>query len=516
MKKTLQIHMGGRHFIIDEDAYQQLSSYIESLKKHFVNDGDTGREIVEDIEQRIAELLENKIINGRQAVTLEDVKETIHTLGNIEDFVFNVQEVNHETYQDRKTHRRLYRDPDNYYLGGVASGLSEYFDIDPLWIRLAFVAALFLKGIGVLIYLILWLVVPKARSRADKLQMKGKPVNLSTIQETVNEEIEKARTSGHSSANNQARSTLEGIMRTIGLVIVAMFKFGLAALGVLFLIIGSVFLAVLIMLVMGFTNVLEHFTLWNGFYLPQFHDFFANSTQYYAAVIAFLVLVLIPIATLIYGGVKILFHIRSRHPVLRAFLLTSWILALILLITLLITNVSNSPIEASGAETTEIIPVKSTTMIIDTYDNLDNRSLTHYHIFGHRFNYSSWNDALYKEARFRIAASDDSEIHVNVHKKLKNVDMDHAYRYLSRVDYNWLQRDSLIRLDRYFNTDEDDFWMFAEVDVEILIPTGQKVMLTDALCESLIDKQKEQYCRSRSLAGKQSIMSSGGQLEPVQ
>src|SRR5512147_2457892 len=136
MKKTTQIHIGGRHFFIDEDAFQKLNLYLESLKRHFAGEGESGSEVVDDIEQRIAELLEGKITHGKQAVNLGDVNEAISTLGNVEDFVFTDDRPGQQdTFTNRRDYRRFYRDPDNYYIGGVAGGMGEYFDIDPLWIR---------------------------------------------------------------------------------------------------------------------------------------------------------------------------------------------------------------------------------------------------------------------------------------------------------------------------------------------------------------------------------------------
>ncbi len=88
MKKTIQINIGGRHFHMDEDAFHKLNHYLESLKAHFATEGETGKEIMEDIEQRIAELLEKKITDGKQAVSLEDVNEAIGILGKVEDFVY--------------------------------------------------------------------------------------------------------------------------------------------------------------------------------------------------------------------------------------------------------------------------------------------------------------------------------------------------------------------------------------------------------------------------------------------
>jgi len=521
MKKTTQIHMGGRHFFIDEDAFQKLNHYLESLKLHFAPDGDTGNEIVDDIEQRIAELLENKIIYGKQAVTLADVNETITVLGNVEDFIYtgtHGESHSPQDFNDRRDHRRFFRDPDNYYIGGVASGLGQYFNIDPLWIRLAFVIltlfnlvfiGLYLKGTGLLIYVILWIVVPKARTTAEKLQMRGKPVNLSTIKDSVNEEYEKVQTA---IGPERSRSALEDLMRAFGLVMVAIFKFLIAAVGIIFMVVGSVFLAGLIMLVLGFTNVFGHFQFLDGIDFPGIASFFTNTSHYYIAVISLVILVLVPIAALIYGGIKILFDIKGRHPVLRAFLLVSWILALILFTTLTIMNVPNSAIEASGSDTSVIKTQKHPRLIIDVRDNMSNKTITRYSVLGYRFNYSKWDESLYDEAQLELTPSADEQFYLIVEKRIKNVDLQNTQHYLDRINYNWYSQDSVLYLDKYFDTDDDDFWMLANVQVELQIPENREVVITSRACDML--RYQQEYCNNAP-AGKRWLMSPEGALVQV-
>jgi len=511
MKKTTQIHIGGRHFTIDEDAYQKLNHYVESLKMHFSKDGETGKEINEDIEQRIAELLENKISNGKQAITLDDVNETIKVLGKIEDFEYagTTDEAHADAgYSFRRENRRFYRDPDNYYAGGVCGGLGSYFDMDPLWIRLAFVFLFFAKGLGLLIYLILWIVVPKARTTAEKLQMKGRPVNLSTIKDSVSEEYQRFRTSDGAAA---ARTGFENVVRALGLVIIAIFKFVIGVIGVAFLVTGAVFLAVIIMGVLGFTNVFGHVQLWDGFYLTEIHTYFANPTHLYLAIIALILVVLIPVIALIYGGVKILFDVKSRHPVLRVFLLTTWILAFVLFLTLLFVNIPNSPVEAEGTDSSVIESKNYPHLVVDMRDNILNKHITQYRVLGYRFRYSKWDEALYDNVKLNIEASDDDQYYVSIRKKIKNVDLYNSDEYMDEVYYRWEQEDSVLLLDRYFYTDDDEFWMFAKVEVTLKVPEGRGIVIKPAVCDILVPQQRQTYCDDVP-AGKKWMMSPEGAL----
>jgi len=517
MKKTVQIHIGGRHFHIDEDAFRNLNHYLDSLKSHFASEGETGKEIIEDIEQRIAELLEGKITETKQAISIEDVEQVIATLGKVEDFVYTGEKEetgDHVTY-DHRANRRFYRDEESNYIGGVAAGLGAYFDIDPLWFRLAFVGLAFVHGLGVLLYAILWMVVPRARTTAEKLQMRGMPVTLSTIKESVNAEYDKFRSNldnlSKSGTAERTRNAFENLLRAVGLIFIAIFKFIIGTIGVIFLVLGSIFLAGMILVLLGFTNIFGHFAMWNGIDLPQFSHMFANSGHYYAIVICLVVLVLIPIVALIYWGIKILFNIRSQHRGLRAFVLTAWILALILFITLVILNGPSYGLETSGKQSVRIEQKTYPRIYLSVRDNTGNKRITQYRVFDHRFNYSEWDEALYSKPELSLVQSEDEGLYLSVEKFANNVGMKHSQEFLDRINYHWEQQDSVIYIDRYLAIDDEDFWMFARVHVNLRIPENQVVILSGDVCDLLENDQHYRYCdRDTVLTGKPCIMTKNG------
>lgn len=196
MKKTENINIGGLAFIIDEDAYSHLSKYLESLRTYFK--GHKGcDEIMEDIEIRIAELFKENL-KFTEVITLKDLDKVISTMGTARDFgidegyepadepVHSTKEEPHQAFAPLK--RRLFRDPDNKMVGGVASGLSSYFGIEnPIWMRALFVFSIFV--FTPIIYLIMWILVPMARTAPEKLAMRGEPVNIDTIAKNVEEEL---------------------------------------------------------------------------------------------------------------------------------------------------------------------------------------------------------------------------------------------------------------------------------------------------------------------------------------
>ena len=191
MNKTVNINLANTAFTIDEVAYLLLKEYLNQLKETFKNT-EGSEDIMDDIEARIAELFQERKKNSAYVVNQNDVKNVIEILGAPNEFEEDSQEAEKEpnsatTFSSKK----LFRDPDDKYIGGVAAGISHYFGFDPTWIRLIWlVLALFSAGSFILIYLVFYSIVPEAKTTADKLRMKGKPINISTIEKKIREEFE--------------------------------------------------------------------------------------------------------------------------------------------------------------------------------------------------------------------------------------------------------------------------------------------------------------------------------------
>lgn len=256
MNKTISINLSGMLFNLEEAAYDKLSRYLIAIKASF-KDADSRDEIVGDIESRIAELFQEKL-KHRQVVLLQDIEDVISIMGQPEDYNQEPDEAKQETKENPQTDqqsndmytgpRRLFRAPDEGMVGGVCVGLGHYFGIDPVWLRIGFLAAFFLAGGGILVYIILWIVLPKAESTAEKLQMRGEPVNISNIEKSIRDEFnrlqsktgafsQKAKHSG-STATNFLNEFFESLLKIIKQIIAFMGK----SFGIFLLMIGSLFL----------------------------------------------------------------------------------------------------------------------------------------------------------------------------------------------------------------------------------------------------------------------------------
>lgn len=175
MKKNISINISGIIFHIEEDGYDTLKKYLDSVHKYFSSFEDSG-EIMADIESRIAEILLSKLSEGKQVITLEDINALTTTMGSVRDFQaaeerdLPKEETEKADAGSENTHKEsqyaypppkyLYRDMKRKILGGVCAGLGNYFNVDIVWIRLLFVLLIALTGVFLLVYIILWIAVP--------------------------------------------------------------------------------------------------------------------------------------------------------------------------------------------------------------------------------------------------------------------------------------------------------------------------------------------------------------------
>ena len=172
MKKTLNIGIGGKSFIIDEDAHDRLRSYLDTFRSRLT--GEQGSEVMDDIEARIAELLLSNLGSGQQSVSLALVNRITAQLGMPDGKPeFENETQNEEEQTMSNPVKKLYLDVEDRKICGVCSGLAAYFDIDVTLIRILFLAGLFCGGFGFWLYVIIWIVAPKALTPAQKCELRG-------------------------------------------------------------------------------------------------------------------------------------------------------------------------------------------------------------------------------------------------------------------------------------------------------------------------------------------------------
>ncbi|MDR1406345.1 MAG: PspC domain-containing protein [Prevotellaceae bacterium] len=178
MKKVITANIGGKSFMIDDDAFVKLQNYLDSFKATIARPKDA-EEIMEEIEIRVAEILREHLRSEMQSVNVAMVNIVIARLGQPEGACGYEQP--HAPYTPPRPRKRLYRDPDHRMIGGVCSGVAAFFDLDITLVRIIFFILLIFGGVGFWIYIVLWIAAPAARTVSEKLEMRGESATAENI-----------------------------------------------------------------------------------------------------------------------------------------------------------------------------------------------------------------------------------------------------------------------------------------------------------------------------------------------
>jgi len=318
MKKTITVNLNGRVFTIDEDAYRLLDNYLNNLRIYFRKE-EGASEIIADFEARIEELLSEKTRLGFQVITIEYVEEVIARVGKPGDFADSEEDAKEEkqTYftEQKEVKKKFHRNIDDKLFGGVCSGIAAYFGWNVVIVRIIAIILIPATSFWVVpFYIVAWIVFPGAFTAEQKLQMRGKPITVENIGKTVAAEKEPIASTGQ-------KGCLAGLID----VFVGFIKVILIALGC---IVGfPIAIVLLVVIVLVFALL---FGVGGGLLvgLPSF----IIATHPVLAAIAFLLVIGIPVAALVYA---IIAHFARLKPVNKAVkwtFLIIWILALVMML----------------------------------------------------------------------------------------------------------------------------------------------------------------------------------------
>lgn len=343
MKKTISINISGFAFVIEEEAYSRLKKYLNTIRSYFTT-ADGVEEIMTDIEIRIAEIFRERL-EKREVVDESDVEHVIGILGQPEAFIGEEEHDGSEhagpTYRERSKRRRIFRDPDHKTLGGVAAGIAAYFGVDTVWIRLLFVLLTIGGFAGIPIYIILWIIMPEARTAAEKLEMRGEPVTVENIGRKVSESFDSVKknvseltdSERAAGAGRKAGNWIEEFFIFIGRILLLLLKFIVYLVGIVLIIIGVSLLIGFSMLLFGIENTnlivlggqnygLEELRVLSDLVLLPIGS-------WWLVLLTFLIVLGIPVLALLYGGIRILFGLKGRVKGLALSLSVLWTLGLI-------------------------------------------------------------------------------------------------------------------------------------------------------------------------------------------
>ncbi|MGC1203943.1 MAG: PspC domain-containing protein [Flavobacteriaceae bacterium] len=504
MNKTVNINLAGIFFHIDEDAYLKLQRYLEAIKRSFT-DSQGQSEIISDIEARISELFSERVQNDKQVIRIKEVDDVISIMGQPEDYLVDdeIFEDEPKTSYSRKSSsssssssRKLFRDTDNSYIGGVSSGLGHYFGVDTLWIRLAWVILFSAAGTGVLLYILLWILVPEANTTAEKIMMTGDPVNISNIEKKIKDGFDNvsetvtgvAKNVGDSVSGaaknvsdaaknvdfqkqgNKIKSSSKTFFDTIGEIFMFFFKVFAKFIGILLIIIGA---TTLIALIVGLFSIgvadIIHIP---GLDMADIVNS-GNTPIWLASLFTFL-LVGIPFFFLFYLGLKILINnLKSIGNVAKFTLLGLWLMSIIGLVIIGVREVSEHAYNENYIEKTELLIKANDSLFVKMVNN-DNYSSNFYRRNGFKLAHDAdGNKILYSsDIDILVKSTTDSVATIAIEKSADGRDYDTAIERAKNIIYNYELKNNTLFLDSYLTTNPKNKFSDQEVDIILYLPEG--------------------------------------------
>ncbi|UKM66089.1 PspC domain-containing protein [Flavobacteriaceae bacterium GSB9] len=496
MNKTVNINLAGIFFHIDEDAYLKLQRYLEAIKRSFT-DSQGRAEIIADIEARIAELFNERVQNDKQVIRLKEVDQVISIMGQPEDYLVDDEifedEPNTSFKRKSQPSKKLFRDTDNSYIGGVSSGLAHYFGIDAVWIRLAWVLLIFGAGTGVLLYILLWILIPEAKTTAEKLMMTGEPVNISNIEkkikdgfdsvtETVSDVAKNVSDSVSNAAKNvdvkksanSIKSSSRTFFDTLADIIVFILKVFAKFIGIFLIFIGAATLIALIIALfsVGVTDIVHI----PGLDMVDIVN--SGNTPIWFVSLLVLFAVGTPFFFLFYLGLKILVNnLKSIGNVAKFTLLGLWILSIIGLIIVGIRQASEHAYNERIVEKQTLNIKPTDTLYVDVASN---------HYFKNPFYRSNDFKVAYdehgekniyiKDVNILVNQTADSLASIQIEKFSDGRHYEAAIARANSINYNYnFQNGNKLLLNAYLSTPVEKKYSDQRVVTTLFLPVGTVV-----------------------------------------
>jgi len=481
MNKTVNINLANTLFHIDEQAYNKMRRYLESIKRSFANTPGSD-EILADIEARIAELFYEKLENERQVITEKEVDEVITIMGQPEDYMVDEDIFDDEPRSSRASgqspkSKKLYRDTESKYVAGVSSGLGHYFGIDPIWVRLLWIFLTLGSGGGfILIYGLLWILIPEAATTSQKLDMKGEAVNISNIERKVKEGFEEVadRVKGvdYDGMGKKVKSSGRTFFDTLGDIIMFFFKVIGKFIGILLIIIGA---ATIIGLFIGMFTV----GILDMVHIPGV-DFYniinaTNTPVWLVSLLGFFAIG-IPFFFLLYLGLKILVNnLKSIGNIAKFSLLGLWLISLITLIVLGVKEAAAHAYSGSSTTETELVfqqPIDTLNIVMKASDIPNDGNRIGINGMVLNFNEEGQEVLVSEDVRISLKKSKDSIARIEIRRNADGSSFQNAKETAEKIDYSYVVEGNSIVFDDFLTTARENKFKDQEVRISLYLPVG--------------------------------------------
>ncbi len=489
MKKTLSINIGGFVFIIDEDAYQILASYIEKLTSRYKS-VESGEEIIADIEARIAELFQQKLA-GRQVVVAAQVTEVIAQLGTPEDF----EDETENPVNPVKKEKIIFRDPLNRLIGGVCGGLGNYLGISANIIRIVFLFAFLFYGSGVLIYIILWIIMPLAKTTSQKLIMKGEKITIQNIEKSIKQEFNQVKNSflrWKNAPNTQNfKDSASGSLNVFFSVLKAVATVIVFITGIFLVLFGLMTILFIILApILTDTFLIPNAMQVEGINLFGLATILTSHTNIILAYISSILLGVLPMLAAIYVGIKLILRIEHRNQRLNITMLGLWIIGIILSVVVTIRIIGDYKVR-TDYEITEDVQTNSDTIFVKTTDNEELYSKYENYeqldFDGALIFVKDGDKEVYIKPRLDIRKSKNDKITIEYNIRANANTRREGLEYCKDVDYLFYQNDSILNFSQYFTYKQNNKWHGEKVDIILYLPVNKYVYLNETSRSIIFD-----------------------------
>jgi phage shock protein PspC (stress-responsive transcriptional regulator) len=572
MKQVININFQGRIVPIEVTAYEILKQYIESLTRHF--DAEEGKEeIINDIENRIGELFQERIKAGATCIVDDDVNAIIKSIGRPEDFDDAEPSASTEnkksqenTNQQQSTfttasgRRRLFRDENHKLVGGVCSGIANYFDVDIAIVRIVFAILFFTFGIGLIpyiilwiavpssattvigsrkkklfrdidekyiagvcsgiahyfginvwiprvvfllpllslftrnhwfgdfgdfvnvspgalfIYIILWIVLPEAKTTAEKLEMKGEKVDMNSIKESVVEEM-KGVQSRVQKFGKEAASVAGEKGKAFGSEAAAVARKSGRSLGDIIVILIKAFVY-FILAIIGFSLIVALFSLGiASFRVFPLKDFiFTSGWQNAFAWGTLIFFIIVPMIGVITWIIRKITKVKTGSKMLALGFSAMWVVGWVSVI-LLLASISKDFQYGSNINTDEVALLNPSVNALDVTNIKSGVRYTRDNWFDNDIFDLSGDDesATVRNVRVNIEKSFNDSFRVTIIKYACGRKERYADSLASLINFNIQQKDSTLILDRGVVVNTKDKFRNQRVIVTIYVPVGKRI-----------------------------------------
>ena len=485
MNKTVNINLAGIVFHIDEDAFEILNNYLNTLKNHFKNE-ESADEILKDLEGRIAELFTERL-SSKEAVSLTDVNEVITIMGEPSQYDDEIeqekpQEQQHKEEDLRKGKRRkVFRDEEGRMIGGVCSGMANYFDISVFWSRIIFFFLLFIMGPGApFIYIMLWIALPSAKTTAEKLEMKGEKVNINNIEKNIKDELniienkildaDKKYTKEIFGANSFFRKIVDFCIR----VITGIFKFAGSCFGIFCILFGGILLLLIFSFAFSGAEILfqnhpmvEHVC----------SNFFNNKSATWLSLF-----IGIPIVAIILFGLRLVNNTKI-HMNYKIGIFVLWIISLFFLLNSA-KDISIEFQEEAKNTIIENIITESDTLYLSMND-VDR-------VFDNAFDAKGFKVTPFEDnlmgigMQLDVVKSKNNNFNLIKEATARGKDKHLAKKMTEGIGFEFTLEDDNLIFDDFFTISSQE-WRMQELDLTLELPVGMVVFLDHSLEDLIYD-----------------------------